>query len=45
LHNILEELPEVEKATESSQADELTIPGRKTGEKITVKRIIVTTKK
>jgi vacuolar-type H+-ATPase subunit H len=45
LRSILEELPEVEKVTESSQVGELTIPGRKTGEKTTVKRIIVTTKK
>lgn len=45
LCSILEELPEVEKVTESSQVGELTTPGHKTGEKTTVKRIIVTTKK
>jgi vacuolar-type H+-ATPase subunit H len=45
LRSILEELPEVEQATESPQEIESTMPSRKGGEKVAVKRIIVTTRK
>ena len=45
LRKILEDLPEVETTADAPQDAEMTTPTKKTGERIPVKRIIVTTKK